>query len=85
MKLAVFVCVSVESSCSDAFDLEKRVNDNDFPANGTMNTPYGHHAGEELDHLLRVTPLGVEEVKTIPDFLHGDGVFLCAVLQDELF
>lgn len=50
-----------------------------------MNIPYGYHAGEELDHLLRVTPLGVEKVKTIPDFLHGDGVLLRAVLQDELF
>ena len=79
------MCVSAESSCSDAFDLQHGSGQICCAACGRPNgLPYGDHACEELDHLLCVTARTIEEVETIFDLLDRDRLLLRAVLEDEL-
>lgn len=45
----------------------------------------GGDGGEEVDELLGVVSLAEEEVDARVDFFDVDGVFVGAVLEDELF
>ena len=79
------MCVSAESSCSDAFDLQHGSGQICCAACGrTCGLPYGDYACEELDHLLCVTTLAIEEIETVADLLYGDSVLLGAMFENEL-
>ncbi len=87
MKFAVFVCVSEDRSCSEAFDLSFIRVRGDAALDRLRelrDIPYGDNACQKLHHLLRMAARAVEEVKPIPNLLDRDGILLRAVLEDEL-
>jgi len=50
-----------------------------------VNPPNGYASGQKLGHLHGVALLTVEKVQAISDLLHGDGIFLSPMFEDELF
>lgn len=65
LKLAVLVCVSAESNCSEAFDLNDLLETT--PADIEYHIPNGNYIPEELNHFQRMTPLAIEEIQAIFD------------------
>ena len=49
-----------------------------------MNPPNGYTSGQKFGHLHGMTLLTVEKVQTIPDFLHGNCIFLSPMFKDKL-
>ena len=75
----------MDSSCSEAFDLPETMEFNISQDKEGISSPSWYASCQELGHLQGVTLLTVEKVQTVPNLLHGNGVFLSAMFEDKLF